>query len=290
MRNSFVALIVCVPLALSGCTYIDEPVGEPTAHVQEPPVALSEAKNPSYLFTVVAAAGSTAAAQPFLDEDERFTLSLSGVDSVTKFADRPLRAASVLSPQELDSNWSSWFADSPPNAVLTFAGRSGLAPQSIVITLTEPRYDAIGRTLMFTALRTYRTVEPSQTDNEWKRPATPRTFTMASLFIDNSGDSQTGSLVDALTQAMQQYALALNDPKTWADVESAVSSVLTTAWKQGILTGPTQSSAFSVSLGLGTTMTADDILNGILRVTVRMQLSSGKQYVTTLTQQQATSG
>jgi uncharacterized membrane-anchored protein len=54
------------------------------------------------------------------------------------------------------------------------------------------------------------------------------------------------------------------------------------------LMGPTAASAFSVNCGLGTTMTSDDILNGFLVVTVRMHLSSGKNYITTLTQQMAT--
>ena len=85
--------------------------------------APAQAANPSYLFTVQAAAGSTSPGQTSKGEDERFTLTLRGVDPVTKFADRPLRAASVISPAALVSNWDSWFADSPPNAVLTFAGR-----------------------------------------------------------------------------------------------------------------------------------------------------------------------
>lgn len=103
--------------------------------------APAQAANPSYLSTVQAVAGSTVLGQTSKGEDERFTLTMRGVDPVTKFADRPLRAASVISPAALVSNWNSWFADSPPNAVLTFAGRAGEAPQSIVVTLTKPRYE-----------------------------------------------------------------------------------------------------------------------------------------------------
>ena len=167
--------------------------------------APAQAANPSYLFTVQAVAGSTVLGQTSKGEDERFTLTMRGVDPVTKFADRPLRAASVISPAALVSNWNSWFADSPPNAVLTFAGHAGEAPQSIVVTLTKPRYERAGHTLTFTASRTYRTVEPSEKGKGWKRPATPRTFTSVSLFIDDAGDSQTGALTAQLQQAMQQY-------------------------------------------------------------------------------------
>lgn len=287
MRISFLTLLLCVPLALSGCTYMDSPDSEPKVHTQESPVTVDKAENPSYLFAVVAAAGSTVPGQPTKGEDERFTLTLGGVDAVTKFADRPLRAASVLSPQELDSNWSSWFADSPPNAVLTFAGRAGMAPQSIVVTLTDPRYEAVGRNLIFTAVRTYRTVEPSDKDKDWKRPATPRTFTVASLFIDDAGDTQAAPLVAALQQTMQQYVFSPNDASTWAAVASAMSTVLTQAWQAGTLMGPTAATAFAVDCQA---LSAQPILNGYLSCSVSMQLASGQNYFTTLTQQMAASG
>lgn len=248
--------------------------------------APAQAANPSYLFTVQAAAGSTVPGQPSQGEDERFTLTIRGVDPVTKFADRPLRAASVISPAALVSNWSSWFADSPPNAVLTFAGRAGEAPQSIVVTLTKPGYERAGRTLTFTASRTYRTMEPSQKGKDWERPATPRTFTSASLFIDDSGDSQTGALTAQLQQAMQPYVFQPNNANTWAAVGSAMSSILTTAWQQGTLMGPTTATAFTVNCQ----PSAQQILNGYLSCAVSMQLAGGENYTTTLTQQMATSG
>ncbi len=246
----------------------------------------AQAANPSYLFTVEAASGSTVSGQTTKGEDERFTLTLSGVNPVTKFADRPLRAASVLSPAALVSNWNSWFTDSPPNAVLTFAGRVGAAPQSIVVTLTKPRYERAGHKLTFTASRTYRTLEPSEKGKNWKRPATPRTFASASLFIDDSGDSQTGALTAQLQQAMQQYVFSPNNANTWAAVTSAMNSVLTTAWQQGTLMGPTAASAFTVNCQPN----AQQILNGYLSCAVSMQLAGGQNYVTTLTQMMATSG
>ena len=287
MRTRFITLLLCLPVALSGCAYMDNPVSAPTAHTQQTPVALTQVENPSYLFSVVAAAGSTVSGKTSHGEDERFTLTMSGVDAVTKFADRPLRAASVLSPQELVSSWSSWFADSPPNAVLTFAGRAGMAPESIVVTLTEPTYEATGRTLTFTALRTYRTAEPSEKDKDWKRPATPRAFTMASLFIDDAGGSQAAPLVAALQQTMQQYVFSPNTMSTWAAVASAMSTVLTQAWQAGTLMGPTAATAFAVDCQA---LSAQQILNGFLSCSVSMQLASGQNYSTTLTQQMATSG
>ena len=249
--------------------------------------APAQAATPAYLFTVQAVAGSTVPDRPAQGEDERFTLTLRGVDPVTKFADRPFRTASVMSPAAVVSNWGAWFAGSPPNAVLTFASGTGKAPQSIVVRLTQPRYDNTGRTLTFTATRTYRTLDPSQKGKAWTRPATPRTFTSGSLFIDDAGDTQAAPLVASLQQTMQQYVFSPNNPSTWAAVASAMSTVLTQAWQAGTLMGPTAATAFTVNCQA---LSAQQILNGYLSCAVSMQLASGQNYSTTLTQMMATSG
>ena len=246
----------------------------------------AQAAAPAYLFTVQAASGSTATSRTATGEDERFTLTLRGVDPVTKFADRPFRAATVMSPASLASNWNAWFADSAPNAVLTFSSSTGKAPQSIVVTLAQPHYNSAGHTMTFTASRTYRTLDPSQKGKDWKRPVTPRTFTSASLFIDDAGSSVTDSLTAQLQQAMQQFIFSPNNASTWAAVQAALSSILTNAWQQGSLMGPTASSAFSVSCQ----PYAQQILNGYLPCAVTMHLTNGTTFTTTLTQQQATSG
>jgi hypothetical protein len=244
----------------------------------------AQAATPAYLFTVQAVAGSTTPGHSATGEDERFTLTLRGVDPVTKFADRPFRAASVMSPAALVSNWNAWFADSSPNAVLTFARTSGKAPQSIVVTLTRPRYNSAGSTLTFTATRTYRTLDPSQKGKDWQRPATPHTFTSASLFIDDAGSSVTDGITASLQQAMQQYVFSPNNAATWAAVQAALVSILTQDWQQGKLMGPTASQAFTVNCQ---TFTAQQILNGFLNCSVTMHVADGTTFSTTLSQQQA---
>lgn len=248
--------------------------------------APAHAATPSFLFTVQAMDGSTVPGRSAKVEDEHFTLTLRNVSPVTKFADRPFRTASVISPAALVSNWEAWFADSPPNAVLTFASGTHNAPQSIVVTLATPRYDSSGRTLSFTASRTYRTLDPSQKGKSWKRPATPRDFTSASLFIDDAGSSVTDGLVAQLQQAMQQYVFAPNDQNTWAAVVNSFSSILTQAWAQGTLNGSAASDAFSVTCQ----PTAQQILNGYLTCAVSMQLADGATFSTTLTQMMGASG
>lgn len=154
------------------------------------PTGVAQAATPSFLFTVEAARGATAPMRPATGEDERFTLTLSVLAPVTKFADRPFRSASVISPAALVSNWKAWFASSPPNAVLTYTNGPGVPPRSIVVTLSHPHLGANGQALSFTASRTYRTLDPGDTGVNWIRPATPRRFASASLFIDNAINNQ----------------------------------------------------------------------------------------------------
>lgn len=172
--------LVCIAI-LSGCSNQDGSAAEPATAVT------SSEKTPveQFLFMMPAAAGTTMTAQPLAGEDERFTLRLTGVDPVTKFADRPFRDARIIPVSELASEWDSWFASSAPNAVLTYDAGNGTAPQSIVVTLTNPQWEPETSAMTFTAVRIYRSHETSAGASEWKRPETPPSFRTASLFIDS---------------------------------------------------------------------------------------------------------
>ena len=135
------------------------------------------------LFTVQAARATTSNMKINGSADETFTLTLTGVDPVTVFSNRPFRDAWLISPRGLDANWETWFAGDPPNAVLTF-GHSDKAPLTMVITLTNPSYRASARTLTFTATRIERDHDPIEKGANWERITTPAAMTSVSLFID----------------------------------------------------------------------------------------------------------
>ncbi|OWY38907.1 phage tail protein [Xenophilus sp. AP218F] len=59
-----------------------------------------------------------------------------------------------------------------------------------------------------------------------------------------------------------------NTPMTWLKVKSMIDSYLTGLWKQGALFGDTAEQAFFVTVGLGTTMTEDDINNGYMNIKI----------------------
>lgn len=90
--------------------------------------------------------------------------------------------------------------------------------------------------------------------------------------------------------AAQAYVFQPNDKNTWEAVISMISSFLSSIWKQGGLQGASASDAFSVACGLGSTMTADDLLNGYMNVTVKVAVVHPAEFIVlTFQQQMATS-
>ena len=53
-------------------------------------------------------------------------------------------------------------------------------------------------------------------------------------------------------------------------VTSTINNFLNLQWKAGALVGAKPSDAYSVAVGLGQTMTGEDILNGMMNVTVKV--------------------
>lgn len=75
-------------------------------------------------------------------------------------------------------------------------------------------------------------------------------------------------LEQSIKLAARAYVFEPNDANTWVTVKSAIESFLLGMWKLGALMGSKPEDAYSVNVGLGSTMTGDDILNGRLNVTV----------------------
>ncbi|MDR7334585.1 phage tail sheath C-terminal domain-containing protein [Roseateles asaccharophilus] len=77
-----------------------------------------------------------------------------------------------------------------------------------------------------------------------------------------------------------------NVANTWVTIKSMISSFLTGIWKRGGLAGAVPEDAFSVHVGLGETMTPEDVLEGILRVTVLVAISRPAEFIEITFQQQ----
>ncbi len=107
--------------------------------------------------------------------------------------------------------------------------------------------------------------------NDWRYINVRRTL----IYIEQS-----------IKDAAKAYVFDPNDANTWVTVQSMISNFLTGLWKQGGLVGPKPADAFSVSVGLGTTMSNDDIQNGIMRISVKVALSHPAEFIEITFQQQ----
>ncbi|MDD5059039.1 MAG: phage tail sheath C-terminal domain-containing protein [Sideroxydans sp.] len=86
--------------------------------------------------------------------------------------------------------------------------------------------------------------------------------------------------------AANAFVFEPNVAATWVAVQNMISNFLTGIWQQGGLAGSTPKDAFAVQIGLGTTMTADDILEGIMRVTVLVALIRPAEFIEITFEQQ----
>ncbi len=83
----------------------------------------------------------------------------------------------------------------------------------------------------------------------------------------------------SLKNAYKSFAFAPNDKNTWTVVKGITDNFLNNLWKQGALMGAKPSEAFSAQVGLGSTMTQQDILDGYMRVSVMLSIFHPAEYI-----------
>ncbi|MEM8980053.1 MAG: phage tail sheath C-terminal domain-containing protein [Pseudomonadota bacterium] len=72
----------------------------------------------------------------------------------------------------------------------------------------------------------------------------------------------------SLQDALRSFVFEANDAATWALVTQSFEAFLMGLWRNGALVGTKPEEAFAVRVGLGSTMTEQDLEAGILRVSV----------------------
>lgn len=93
-------------------------------------------------------------------------------------------------------------------------------------------------------------------------------------------------LEESIRLGTKAYVFENNTASTWVTIKSMIRNFLTGIWKRGGLAGASPEDAFSVSVGLGETMTPEDILEGVLRVTVLVALIRPAEFIEITFQQQ----
>ncbi len=92
-------------------------------------------------------------------------------------------------------------------------------------------------------------------DNEWRYVPVRRFFVMVE---------------ESVKKATEPFVFEPNDANTWVKVKAMIENFLTLQWRAGALQGAKPEEAFFVNVGLGETMTAQDILEGRMIVEIGM--------------------
>lgn len=101
-------------------------------------------------------------------------------------------------------------------------------------------------------------------DNEWKYISVRRFFNMVE---------------ESVEKATSQFVFEPNDANTWVKVRAMIENFLILQWRAGALAGAKPDQAFYVRVGLGETMTAQDVLNGFMKVELGMAVVRPAEFI-----------
>ncbi len=93
----------------------------------------------------------------------------------------------------------------------------------------------------------------SGNDNEWRYISVRRLFNMVE---------------ESIQKASAFAVFEPNTPFTWLKLKTMIESYLENLWKQGAFFGDSSEQAYFVNVGLGQTMTEEDINNGIMHIQI----------------------
>lgn len=86
--------------------------------------------------------------------------------------------------------------------------------------------------------------------------------------------------------AAEAYVFSPNNATTWSSLRATVYNFLNNQWSSGILVGSTPQDAFEIEIGLGSTMTSTDILDGILKMTIKVAIVRPAEFIVITFEQQ----
>lgn len=101
-------------------------------------------------------------------------------------------------------------------------------------------------------------------DNEWRYISVRRFFNMVE---------------ESCKKSTEPFVFEPNDANTWVKVQGMIENFLTVLWRQGALQGAKPEHAFYVAVGLGKTMTAQDILEGRMIVEIGMAVVRPAEFI-----------
>jgi|TARA_B110000037_G_scaffold220417_1_gene288298 phage tail sheath protein FI len=93
-------------------------------------------------------------------------------------------------------------------------------------------------------------------------------------------------LEQSIKFASEAFVFAPNNSTTWSTLKATVTNFLNNQWQSGLLAGNSPEDAFDVSIGLGITMTANDILDGVLKMSIKVAITRPAEFIVITFEQQ----
>lgn len=100
--------------------------------------------------------------------------------------------------------------------------------------------------------------------NEWRYISVRRFFIMAE---------------ESIKKASERFVFEPNDANTWVKVKAMIENFLILQWRAGALMGAKPDEAFFVKVGLGETMTPDDVFNGRMIIEVGLAVVRPAEFI-----------
>ena len=83
----------------------------------------------------------------------------------------------------------------------------------------------------------------------------------------------------SIKSSAEAYVFSPNNSTTWSTLRASVYNFLNNQWVSGVLVGASPDEAFDIQIGMGTTMTPNDILDGILKMTVKVAIVRPAEFI-----------
>jgi hypothetical protein len=93
-------------------------------------------------------------------------------------------------------------------------------------------------------------------------------------------------LEQSIKFAAEAFVFAPNNATTWSTLRATVANFLTNQWQGGLLAGQSAEDSFEIEIGLGSTMTPTDILDGVLKMTIRVAITRPAEFIVITFEQQ----
>jgi uncharacterized protein len=227
--------------------------------------------------TAAPVAATAVTVGPFLKSEEYTTKSISTIadqtltDSVisairkTYINNLPSSSSIVGVMAQVDNDRGVWKA--PANVSLNYVRSLTMKDDGTLLTIDDGIQDGLNvdvlagksinaiRSFMGKGIMVWGSRTLAGNDNEWRYVPVRRFFN----FVEESCQKSTGWAV-----------FEPNDANTWLRVKAQLENFLNNLWRRGALQGAKPDHAYYVSIGLGSTMTAQDILEGRMIVEIGM--------------------